>query len=399
MRNLRSLLPAFARLPVLGAATLLLAACAVAPTSPTPPSFRADRLFGPPSEPVSTAGVLQIDDAMRRYLAIDIAPQLRRQGLQAGLIEALYQHSQLKLDYDTGRTRTAAEAFAARSGNCLSLVLMTAAFAHELRLPVIYQSAYLDETWSRNGDLLFASGHVNVTIGHSGMDPATWRTPHSLTVDFLPPQDLLGLRTHEIGERTVLAMFANNRAAETLAQGRIDDAYAWAVEATRQDPDFVSAYNTLGVVYLRHGNLDLAAATLEHALALDPRDTRAMSNLAQSYERDGRPEAAATLRTRLAAIEPFPPFHFFRLGLAAMNRDDWLAARGYFSREVERADYDDEFHFWLGLANWRLGNVAEADRQLRMAMDDSTTRGRHDLYAAKLAWLKAKARGEGAGDS
>ena len=50
-------------------------------------------------------------------------------------------------------TRNAAEAFDARSGNCLSLVIMTAAFAKELGLPVRYQNVFVDEAWSRSGDL------------------------------------------------------------------------------------------------------------------------------------------------------------------------------------------------------------------------------------------------------
>ena len=303
-------LKVFVLMLTLGSAATLLGACASGVPGARPESLFADRLFGPPTEPVSSDGALMVDAAMRRYLEVDIEPQLRREGLQTGLIDALYKHSQLRLDYDTGRTRTASEAFAARSGNCLSLVLMTAALAHALRLPVVYQSAYLDETWSRNGDMLFASGHVNITVGRGGMDAKTSRTLSPLTVDFLPAQAIAGMRTHEIGERTVLAMFANNRAAESLAQGRIDDAYAWAVEATRQDAAYVSAYNTLGVVYLRHGNVDLAVATLEHALGLDPHDTRAMANLVLGYERAGKPSAAQALQAQLAAIEPFPPVPF-----------------------------------------------------------------------------------------
>ena len=107
----------------------------------------------------------------------------------------------------------------------------------------------------------------------------------------------------------------------------------------------------------------------------------------------------ATPRVRLAAIETDPPFHFFNLGLDAMRRADYIAARDYFSREVERADYYHEFHFWLGVADWRLGDVAQATRQMRLAMDNSTTRGQHDIYAAKLAWLQAHRRKEGVGDS
>jgi hypothetical protein len=46
-------------------------------------------------------------------------------------------------------------------------------------------------------------------------------------------------------------------------------------------------------------------------------------------------------------------------------------------------------HFWLGLADWHLGDLVQARRQLELAIDNSTTRGQHDLYAAKLEWLQA----------
>ena len=371
-------------------AACLISACASAPPVGAPPKeLLADDLFGPPSERISTDGVFAVSDAMKRYLAVDIADQLRSKGPQAGLIEALYQKTQLMLEYDAAKTKTAAEAFASRSGNCLSLVIMTAAFAHYLDLPVVYQSAYLDPTWSQVGDLLFASGHVNVTVGRRIMDAMTARDLSPLTIDFLPPQDLSRMQTREIGEATVLAMYSNNRAAEALAQRRIDDAYAWAVDALREDPTYLGAYNTLGVVYMRRGNVTDAAHAFDYVLAREPKNTRALANLAETYDRLGRPEEAVALRLRLAAVEADPPYHFFNLGLDAMRRADYVAARDYFTREVERADYHHELHFWLGLADWHLGDLVQARRQLELAIDNSTTRGQHDLYAAKLEWLQA----------
>ena len=61
-------------------------------------------------------------------------------------------------------TRNAGEAFADRQGNCLSLVVMTAAFAKALGLPLQFNQARLDDSWSLQGDLLLASGHVNLTL-------------------------------------------------------------------------------------------------------------------------------------------------------------------------------------------------------------------------------------------
>jgi tetratricopeptide (TPR) repeat protein len=368
----------------------LLSACAATPPAPErPDALLADRLFAAPTERISTADVFAMSAEMKRYLAVDIADQLRTKGLQTGLVEALYRRGQLKLEYDATTTKTAAQAFAARSGNCLSLVIMTAALARELRLSIRYQTAYLDETWSRDGSLLFASGHVNVTLGRRIMDAGTAHDLSPLTIDFLPPEDIHSMRVREIGEETVLAMYANNRAAEALARGLLDDAYAWAVEALRKDPSFMAGYNTLGVVYLRHGDLVLAERAFDRVLAHDARSTRALANLAETYRREGRDADANAARTRLAAIESVPPFHFFNLGIEAARQSDWLTARDYFAREVARADYYHEFHFWLGLADWQLGDVVQADKHLRLAMDNSTTRGQHDLYAAKLAWLQS----------
>jgi tetratricopeptide (TPR) repeat protein len=371
-------------------AAALLAACAgSAPPPAHPESLFVDRLFGPPSEPIRTDDLFAMSDAMRRYLAVDIADQLRVEGPQAGLMEALQKQAQLKLEYDAARTKNAAAAFAARTGNCLSLVIMTAAFAKELRLPISYHSAYLEDSWSRTGDLLISSGHVNITVGRRLFDANTHRDLSPITIDFLPPEEISGLRTRDIGEATVIAMYANNRAAEALTDARLDDAYAWAAESVRRDPSFTGAYNTLGVVYLRHGDLAEAARTFERVLAGTPNDTRVLANLAETYGRQGRKAEAAATRQRLAALEPFPPFHFFNLGMEAMRHEDYRAARELFAREVARSDAYHEFHFWLGVADWRLGDEGAARRHLALAIDNSLTRSQHDLYAAKLAWLQA----------
>jgi tetratricopeptide (TPR) repeat protein len=367
----------------------LLAGCAAAPPAVPPDSLLADRLFAAPREAVRTDDIFVLSDAMRRYLAVDIADQIRLQGPQLGLVDALQKRAQLKLEYDAARTKNAAATFASRTGNCLSLVIMTAAFARELGVPIAYQAAYLDDSWSRAGDLLIASGHVNVTLARRLFDARTPRDRNPMTIDFLPAEDLGGLRTRDVSETTIVAMYANNRAAEALADGRLDDAYAWAAQSVRRDPAFAGAYNTLGVIYLRHGDFAEAERTFARVLADDAKDTRALANLAETYSRQGRSADAEAMRRRLAALESDPPYHFFDLGMAAARHGDWRSAREMFAREVARADANHEFHFWLGVADWRLGEESAALRHLTLAIDNSLTRDQHDLYAAKLAWLQA----------
>ncbi len=42
----------------------------------------------------------------------------------------------------------------------------------------------------------------------------------SLTIDFLPAESLRGLRSRDIQEDTIVAMYMNNKAVEALVEGR-----------------------------------------------------------------------------------------------------------------------------------------------------------------------------------
>lgn len=372
------------------AIVLALAGCASAPSAP-PRDILHDALFAPPSEPVRAADVFAVTPEMKAFIATDIARLVRLEGTRRGLFEALRDKAGLSLEYDSAITRNAAQAFAARKGNCLSLVIMTAAFAKEMGLPVRFQNVFTDETWSRNGSFYLSIGHVNVVIGGTHVEPGYGQYDvDAMIVDFLPPADVRSLRTWTIDESTIVAMYMNNRAVEALMAGNVDDAYWWAREAVRQDPHFLGAANTLAVVYRAHGNLAEAKQALEYVLAQEPENTSALSNLVALLKQRGETAAAEQAAARLARIEPSPPFAYFERGIEAMKAGDYRLARDMFTREVDRAAYYHEFRFWLALAYVGLGEMDQARANLAIALENSPTGREHDLYAAKLERLRAE---------
>lgn len=374
-------------------APLLLSACAgVRVPGPLPATqLLSDAAFRPPSEPVGADGLFTLSPAMRAYLHSPAFTSLvRSKGAHHGLVDALYQEGQLRLEYESSKTRTAAETFDARAGNCLSLVVMTAAFARELRVPVTYQNVLVEQTWSRAGNLYFGSNHVNLVLTETA--PEFLRTYQStratLTIDFLRPKEMERFHTHPLEERDIVAMYLNNRAAEALADQRIDDAYWWAREAVTQNPGFINGYNTLAVIYQRRGHSALAEHVFRAALEREPENTVIMHNMLPVLAAMGKDGEAEQIRARLAVIEPHPPFYYFNRGMQAMETADFKAARALFAKEVKRAPYNHEFHFWLGIAHWRLGDGARAHEELKLALDTSTTGDASRRYSAKLSQLK-----------
>ncbi|MDP3857488.1 MAG: tetratricopeptide repeat protein [Stagnimonas sp.] len=377
---------------ILTLVSLLLAACASQPRLGVNAALLQDALFAPPAEPIDISQALALSPAMQELLDHDF--QLRHGGRdpQGWLLRAMAQDGPLALHYDSSLTRNAAQAFDSHSGNCLSLTLMTGAFAKRLGLPVRYQSVYIADSWSRSGDLNLASGHVNLALGSYPLTGTRIQgdTPGAVVIDFLPAEELRGQRTRAIREETVLAMYLNNRAAEQLALAQLDQAYAFVRAAIHQDPSFLNSYNTLGVIYLRHGRLPEAERSLRYALSLEPENTSAMSNLVQVLTDQGKTAEAQQLAAQLAAIDPNPPFYFFDQGLAAMKQGDYAAAKQLFKRELRRAAYYHEFHFWLALADLGLGDPDRARKHLGIALENSATPQDHAFYAAKLDWLKQR---------
>ena len=93
--------------------------------------------------------------------------------------------------------------------------------------------------------------------------------------------------------------------------------------------------------------------------------------------------------------KPIGPFHYFNLGRAAMEQENFKLARELFEKEVARADYQAEFHYWLALANFKLGDIEPARKHLTLAIENGMTRNDRELYAAKLAWLQTHRRAVG----
>jgi Flp pilus assembly protein TadD len=370
--------------------SILLAACATTPPLPANTSLFEDRLFAPASERISVEDIFALTPEMKEFVHARVNAGSRETGSTRALYNALYPKGDLRIDYDAAVTRNARQTFEAKSGNCLSLAIMTAALARELNLTVKYQHILIDETWSRHGDLFFSSGHVNLVLGKKNtVYQSTGDPSEAIIIDFLPTGDASHLPSHTIDEKTIVAMYMNNRAAESMAANRLDDAYWWAREAVLQDPSFTTAYNTLGVVYLRHGNAQLAQRVFGYSLELEPHDTVAMFNLIQALNDQGLTADANRMTAKLHELQPDQPYHLFNLGRAAMEHGDFKTARDLFQKEVDHDPYNHEFQFWLASANFRLGDMKQANAHLKLAMEYSTTRSGRELYAAKLDRLRA----------
>jgi tetratricopeptide (TPR) repeat protein len=70
--------------------------------------------------------------------------------------------------------------------------------------------------------------------------------------------------------------------------------------------------------------------------------------------------------------------------VAAAKAGQYAAARDHILREMQRDPDYHEFHFWLAVSLYGLGDVQQARQHLDVAMRNSVTSRDRAIYASKL---------------
>lgn len=280
------------------------------------------------------------------------------------LIGLLFGVEGLGLQYAFEPTLTAAEAFAAGSGNCLSFTLLFLAMAEAAGIDANARELTLAADWRRDGNALFEAGHMNVQV----------RTElRRLIVDFAPvpaePDAATTRSARLIPIERVKAHFYNNRSAEFLAAGEASTARQWNERALDLAPDLMGALNNRGVIEARLGRLDLAEDFYRRALAIEPDNVNALFNLLNLYQRNARSADATTIRARLETLNPRDPYFQWALGRQFETDGDFEQALGFFQRAVRLQPADPMLQLSLAGAAAALNRERQAERALSHARE------------------------------
>ena len=215
------------------------------------------RTSRPATEPIDPADVFKLTPEMQAYLdEHDLLPMARSEGHAPGAHRRALQPQQAAARIRRRRRRaTRREAFEARQGNCLSLVIMTGAFAKAMGLTVTFQQVTTDEMWSRT------RRHVLHERPRQPAARASLRrrrraatTASSSTRSTSCRRRRPAARAPDPGEHRAGDVHEQPRRRGAGAPARSTTPTGARARRSRLDPKFLSAYNTLGVIYLRHGD-------------------------------------------------------------------------------------------------------------------------------------------------
>jgi predicted O-linked N-acetylglucosamine transferase (SPINDLY family) len=152
------------------------------------------------------------------------------------------------------------------------------------------------------------------------------------------------------------------------ALGRWDKAIDAYESALKLQPDFLDAWNSLGICRQRRGQFPQAATAYRRALLLESKNAGVMANLGTVLREMGELTQAVDLLRAAADLEPASTSHSLNLGIAYWNQGNFAAAERTLNETLARAPHDADAVFNLGNALHGLGRQREAIDRYRQAL-------------------------------
>lgn len=331
------------------------------------------RLLGATSDSrtaVQASEVLALSDEMREF----IREKVNRGGTEIfrlqQLTDAIMGTDDFKLEYDEV-TRTAAETFHLRRGNCLSFTTLFVALARGAGLKADFQEVDIPPDWSTGRDVFVLNRHVNVIVrmGMSG----------TRAVDFNIGEFESTFKVEEIPDRRAVAHFFNNKGVERMLAGDVAGAVVYLRQAILDtDGDFSPAWTNLGLLYRRAGHLGHAETAYLEAIRVDGGDYVAMSNLVSLYQRLGDEASAERYRKKVDQHRMRNPHLRLELAREAFAEQDYEAAIAHLKYATRKDRDEPEACALLARCLLMLGDREKArswaERALRLAEDDEQRR-------------------------
>jgi len=345
----------------------VLAGCATRPPAePVPDALaRADAAFGLRELPqVDAQDLFALPPDLREMLQ---KPELR--GLSSGqrlnaLIDAVYGADRKRFGYGSEQSTPAAQTWARRRGDCLSLTILTYATARALGLDAQMQEVRVPAVYERRAGIDFVNRHVNRAVRLRSRNPIEDVLEMQTAVIDFEPLLTGGERGQPLSETAVLARFYNNLGSQALAAGDAQRAYGLYRAAITADPLYGAAHGNLALLLQQRGMPAEAERLLRRAVALGDQPDVALAALHQLLVAQQRTAEAELVAAQLRAAQDADPYHWISRGVAALNEGQDRQAVADLEHAQELTSGFTEVHGWLALAYWRMGEAGRAREQL-----------------------------------
>lgn len=317
-------------------------------------------------------------DAFLRYFRAD-------QQIDIDEYYRVYQYVQDNIGHYTyyGDTYTAQESFENKAGNCLSLAILSVAYAKlvdvEVKFDLVSSSpVYLQE---QNVDLV--SNHVRTKLlAQKPKDGNYYIGRDGAIIDYFPVRN--SRIENSINEEHFISLYYQNLAAEELKKENYEKAINIAKAGFLISPNNLHLANIIAVSFVKQHQYSKGEDIYDLALAVDPDDLQLLSNSLILANKVGNKRKADQLSVKIDNSKDPSPFRWLEMGNLAFEQQDIEKALRYFKRARKIAPYLSQAHQGVGKSLYLLGDLDGAEKSFQLALQNTHNDYLEQLYQAKL---------------
>lgn len=327
-----------------------------------PSLISGERLFDEPlaSNELPRVSIAEPSEAMREYVETTVGTTRQMSSRFMKLFAGLSEDGYFEAVYSANTTRTAAETFESKGGNCLAYTNMFIALARLADLNASYQIVDTPASWDADSGFIIRYTHINVLLRGVHLDDQPGNAD-GVIVDFNDIRPDVDYRRRVVSDEYAESLFYANKSVNLLRTNQVRESFAYLRRALEVAPENVDLWINLGAFYATQGDFDSAIEAYQVALQIDPRHKPAYSGLARSYSNKGDFEQAAYYEERVRNYRVRNPYYHYALAQAAFEEAEFEESLEYINTAIGLKRRIPRFHLFKGLVELQLGESEAAE--------------------------------------
>ena len=284
-----------------------------------------------------------------------------------------------------GETYNAEMTMRLNSGNCMSLAVLTTAYAKLLGLKFSYREVSTIPIFEKENNLILSSSHVQTVIYDTefveDVDTFYLQKPGVVIDYFSNKNNRVG---KSFGESTFVSMYYRNLAADALIENELAKAFILAEKAYAYNKQNIEAINLLAVIHRRAGDDKGAENIYQAGLQIEQSSIALISNYIMLLRKQKRFDEAEVHQEKLDQLDDPNPYHWLEQAYIAEQSHKKNKAIKYYQKALENAPYLNQAYLGLYHIYLERGRLAKAKAMLKNALEWTYEIDQRKQYKYKL---------------
>lgn len=290
-----------------------------------------------------------------------------------------------------GDTLTASQTLEKAQGNCISLAIVTQAYANIIGLETAFQEMTSEPVYAKEGNLVFIANHFRTKL-YKPLEKQEGKIVFirpGVIVDYFPSRGSFYSGSADIND--LIAKYYANLAAEALSQENYNLAYSLLTKANTFTPNDPELFNLAAILHKRVNDQATTQRIYQSAFDHQLESLNLLSNYKALAEDIGNEMLVEQINQKLDLTEK-DPYQLIVLGETEALSGQYLHARKYINQAIDKAPYLSEPYVALAKIRYQQGHLGATKRLLEQAMKLERDETQRNVYAAKLASVFTKTK-------